>query len=440
MKSEHRASGSADSVLVVEDSPTQAQLLQHLLEEHGYKVTVTVNGKEALAVLREREPSIVISDIVMPEMDGFALCKEIKSRKKLKDIPVVLLTSLSNPQDVIRGLQCGADNFIRKPYEGKYLISRIHQLLTGRELQKTEKIRVGLKIRFQGHEYLITSERQQILELLMSTFEEAVRLNDELSAREQELKAANERLEKEAAERKRAEAETRKLNTELAAANKELEAFSYSVSHDLRAPLRSINGFSQVMLDEYGPMLDERGRHYLELVHAGGKQMGDLIDALLNLSRVTRQEMRLETVDLSAVAHAIATDLQQAEPDRRAEFVVAPGLIAKGDPRLLRVVLENLLRNAWKFTSKQAAARIEFGIHPEADNPVYFFRDNGTGFNMEYAGKLFQPFQRLHGAAEFEGTGIGLATVQRIIRRHGGRIWAEGAEGTGATFYFTLPS
>ena len=440
MKSESKTKNDTALILIVEDSPTQAQQLQHLLEEHGYTVAVATNGKEALAVIRQREPSMVISDIMMPEMDGFALCKKIKSNKKLTDIPVVLLTSLSSPSDVVQGLQCGADNFIRKPYEGKYLLNRIHLLLTNREMQKTEKIRVGLKIRFQGQEYLITSERQQMLDLLMSTFEEAVRVNDELRAREQDLKTANEGLESEVAERQRAEAETRKLNSELAAANKDLEAFSYSVSHDLRAPLRAIDGFSQALLDDHWAGLDVDGRDHLQRVRAAAQHMGMLIDDLLNLSRVTRGEMNLGAVDLSAVALKIAKELREAEPGRLVEFVIEPGLVANGDARLLGVALDNLLRNAWKFTKERSLARIEFGINQDADKPTYFVRDNGAGFEMEFADKLFQPFQRMHSIAEFEGTGIGLATVQRVVRRHGGEVWAAAQKDKGATFYFTLLS
>ncbi len=440
MKSDHEAGAAAAPILIVEDSPTQAQHLEHLLEEHGFNVAVTVNGKQALAIVDELQPRLIISDIMMPEMDGFTLCRELKSRKKFADIQVVLLTSLSSPHDVIQGLQCGADNFIRKPYEGTYLIARVRQLLASRELQNSEEVWQGLKIRFQGQEYLITSERQQVLDLLMSTFEEAVRVNEDLVARERDLAAANETLEKEILERKRAEAETRKLNAELTAANKELEAFSYSVSHDLRAPLRRIVSFSEIIQRDCADGLNERGKRYLDVVNSCGNHMGELIDGLLNLSRMTRQEVRLESIDLSALAETIAEEIRQDEPGRQVEFAAAPGVKASGDHRLMRAVLENLVRNAWKFTAKQPNARIEFGVDANPEGPTYFVRDNGAGFDMEYAGKLFQPFQRLHSQAEFHGTGIGLATVQRIIHRHGGRIWAEGIQGSGATFYFTLSS
>ncbi len=225
---------------------------------------------------------------------------------------------------------------------------------------------------------------------------------------------------------------------ELAAVNKELKTFAYSASHDLRAPLRSIAGFSQALLEDYADKLDAEGLDYLHRVQAAAQRMGQLIDDLLKLSRVTRAEMRRETVDLSQMARTIAEELRKAQPERQVEFVIAEGLIAHGDAHLLQVALANLLDNAWKFTSKKPHARIEFGSTQHGGERVYFVRDNGAGFDMAYVGKLFGAFQRLHSTAEFEGTGVGLATVQRIIHRHGGRVWAEGAVKQGATFYFTL--
>ena len=226
-------------------------------------------------------------------------------------------------------------------------------------------------------------------------------------------------------------------NAQLEGANKELEAFSYSVSHDLRAPLRSIDGFSQALLEDYAERLDGDGRGHLQRVCAATQRMGQLIDDMLNLSRVTRVEMRRERVDLSTMARAVAADLRQAQPDRSVELAVADGLAVEADARLMRVVLENLLGNAWKFTSKRADARVELGSSGSNGSTVFFVRDNGAGFDMAYAGKLFGAFQRLHGMTEFAGTGVGLATVQRIVRRHGGRVWAEGEVGRGATVYFT---
>jgi signal transduction histidine kinase len=239
---------------------------------------------------------------------------------------------------------------------------------------------------------------------------------------------------------RKAEIELKKAKLELEATNKELEAFSYSVSHDLRAPLRSIDRFSQAVLEDYGELLPQEGRHFLENVRKSARRMTELIDDLLKLSKVTRAEMRLESVDLTRLAVNILTELQQMDPERRVRYQVAPGLSARGDSHLLLVVLENLLNNAWKYTSKQEQAKIEFGSRRENDQTVFFIHDNGAGFDMTYAGKLFGAFQRLHTTTEFPGTGIGLATVQRIIHRHGGRIWAEGTMNEGATFFFTLPA
>jgi PAS domain S-box-containing protein len=227
-------------------------------------------------------------------------------------------------------------------------------------------------------------------------------------------------------------------NAELEALNRELEAFSYSVSHDLRAPLRSIDGFSQALIEDYGDRLDAPAREFLQRVRAAAQRMAVLIDDLLKLARVTRTGLKLEEVDLSALAREVAAELREHDPDRPVELAIAPDLRATADPRLVRLVLENLLGNAWKFTRGRAPARIEFSAVTRDDSTAYCVRDNGAGFDMGYAGKLFGAFQRLHNASDYPGTGIGLATVQRIVHKHGGEVWAEGAVGQGASFCFTL--
>jgi PAS domain S-box-containing protein len=258
------------------------------------------------------------------------------------------------------------------------------------------------------------------------------------------------KLQRELVVRKQAEAEVRTLNAELElrveertaelkAANRELEAFSYSVSHDLRAPLRAMDGFSRILARQYENLLDDDGRHLLERVRQNAEQMAELIDDMLRLSRITRADLRITRVDLTSMAREILESMHTAELDRNVEIKVTSGLRVNADERLLRVALENLIGNAWKFTSKTDKACIEVGVEVIGNEPIFFIKDNGVGFNMEYANKLFGPFQRLHTVEEFPGTGIGLAIVQRIFNRHGGKIWAESKPGEGASFYFTLP-
>ncbi len=267
--------------------------------------------------------------------------------------------------------------------------------------------------------------KQDEPDILIRAFNEMLR---QIQQREEALQQAHDELEQRVEER----------TAQLAAANKELEAFSYSVSHDLRAPLRGIDGFSLALLEDNAERLDDQGKEHLQRIRAATQRMGMLIDDLLNLSRMTRAEIRKERFSISSLAHSVVESLQEAHAERQIEFRIEDGLEANADPRLLRVVLENLLGNACKFTSKRTSACVEFGKMHRNGSTAYFVHDNGAGFNPAYASRLFGAFQRLHGTTEFPGTGIGLATVQRIVHRHGGEIWAEGEVEKGATFYFTL--
>jgi signal transduction histidine kinase len=396
----------------------------------------------------------------MPVMNGFQLCLAVKQDPRLCHIPVILLTSLSAPRDLLSALEAGADFHVPKPYHDDHLLRKIAEALAHRsEAGRAGPVKVE-PVSVNGVTYRISASREKTLGLLLSTYEVAVGQYQELVQTRDELVALNESLElrvrertsslmDEMTERRQAEAALRELNVsleqrvndrtaELLAANKELEAFSYSVSHDLRAPLRAMDGFSMALLEDSAGKLDETAQGYLRRIRAGSQRMAELIDDLLNLSRITRAEMRRERVDLTAMAEEIGAEFKVSCPDRQVELVVTRAMVVRADGPMLRVVLNNLLGNAWKYTARCAQARIEVGAQEQDGKRVFFVRDNGAGFDMAYVGKLFGAFQRLHSAQEFEGTGIGLALVQRIIHRHGGCVRAEGAVGQGATFYFTL--
>ncbi|MGH9712266.1 MAG: sensor histidine kinase [Candidatus Acidiferrales bacterium] len=291
---------------------------------------------------------------------------------------------------------------------------------------------------FQGAMVNILDDFSDEKSRLEDTQRAVLNILDDFESQKTKVERANEQLEMEIEERKRMEAQIKGVNSELVTANKELEAFSYSVSHDLRAPLRGIDGFSLVLMEDYADKLDAEGRDYLQRVRTATQRMGTLIDDLLNLSRVTRTELRMERVDLGGLARSVAADLQRTHPERTVNFRAEEGLEAVVDPHLIRIVFENLLGNAWKFTSKRQSAQIEVGATSLGGSVTYHIRDNGAGFDPNYASRLFGAFQRLHDKNDFPGTGVGLATVQRIVHRHAGRIWAESMVDKGATFYFTL--
>ena len=410
MKAEKNRNSGVE-ILIAEDSQTQAEKLRSLLEESGYTVVAAPDGKQALAAARGRTPTLVISDIVMPELDGYGLCKALKSDDALKDVPVVLLTSLSDVRDVISGLGCGADNFIRKPYEGKYLLSRIEYLLMNLELRKNQKMRMGIEISLGGQKHFITSERQQILDLLISTYEQATYINKELEA----------------------------ANRELGAANKDLESFSYSVSHDLRAPLRAIDGYSNMLEIDHAAALNGEGKRLLSVVRESSLRMGRLIDDLLAFSRLGRQRLAKVLLDTGVLVREVLAELRIAEEHPAATVALGDLPPSWGDRALLKQVWSNVISNAVKYSSGRPAPRIEISGSGAADETSYRVKDNGAGFDMRYYDKLFGVFQRLHDEKEFPGTGVGLAIVKRVVTRHGGRAWAQGRPGEGAEFFFSLP-
>jgi signal transduction histidine kinase len=356
--------GSA-RVLVVDDNADLREYIRALLSP-AYDVTTASDGLAALAAVRAELPDLIVSDIMMPRLDGFGLVRELRANRATASVPVILLSARAGEEAAVQGLDAGSDDYLVKPFSARELLARVR---THVDLARTRQAWV--------------SELERI--------------------------------------------------------NRELDAFSYSVSHDLHAPLRAISGFSQALLQDCSADLGAEARGHIDRICSNVARMRALIDGLLELARVGREPVNDGIVDLSALARAAVADLQRAEPARVVSVQIEEGMVAHGDRGLLGAVVANLIGNAWKYTARRERARIEFGRQPVVE-PTFFVRDNGAGFDMAYASKLFVPFQRLHAAHEFVGTGVGLATVQRVIARHGGRVWAEAKVDQGATFFFALPA
>jgi len=366
------------SILVLDDMPDNLQVLSDILGREGHLVRPVTSAAMAFRTMTAALPDLILADIKMPGMDGYEFCRRLKADPGTRDVPVIFISALGETRDKVRAFEVGGVDYITKPFHAAEVLARVRTHLENDALRR--------------------SLRQTNLELTLRT-------------------------------------------SQLEAANKELEAFCYSVSHDLRAPLRGIDGFSHALIEDCQEQLDANGRAHLARIRMGVQRMGQLIEDLLKLSRINRSELNLEEVDVTALCTRVLDGLAEAEPERRVEWVVQPDLHLCADPRLLQVVVENLLGNAWKFTARRPEGRIEVGssLHPEWGSAM-FVRDNGAGFDMAYTHKLFQAFQRLHRAEDFPGTGIGLAIVQRIVHRHGGRVWAEGVADQGASFFFTMGS
>jgi DNA-binding response OmpR family regulator len=397
-------------VLAVDDSPTYLAELAGELRQEGYDVACAASGQEALDLLEAQSVDAILMDLVMPGLSGREACQRIKARQEWRDIPLVILTARSESEGMLEGINAGADDYITKGPDFDVLKARLKAQLRRRQFEDENRL---------FREQLLRSE-MEALEL------RAVKeLSESRAAHIAELEGKN-------AELRRAEAEARALAGEL-------ESFSYSVSHDLRAPLRSIDGFSRALQEDCAPLLDEQGRRHLDRVCAAVGRMERLIDDMLGLAQVSRRELALGPVDLSALAAEVAAELNGRDGGK-ARFDIKPGIQVTGDRGLLRILLENLMGNAAKFSAKREEPRIELFSERRPDfggTAAVAVRDNGVGFDMAYVNKLFGAFQRLHGAGEFPGTGIGLATALRVVHRHGGRIWAEGRPEHGATFHFS---
>lgn len=382
--------GKPVNILVVDDNAAKLQALAAALEGLGQNVVVAGSSREALQLALQRDYAVLLLDVQMPGMNGFELAALIRSRPRSKHVPIIFITAYSQAElDALQGYSLGAVDYIYSPV--------IPEVLRA-------KVRVFI-----------------------------------------ELAAARERLEAEVTERRRVQEEITTLNAELAsraaqleAANQELEGFTYSVSHDLRAPVRAINGFSNILEEEHAGQLDDEGKRLLRIVADQGRTMGHLIDDLLEFSRLGRQPISMREIDMTALATAVVRELA-TDGDHAPAIKLHPLASASGDPALIRQVWINLLSNAIKFSSRRDKPEIEVSSHSNDHHNVFCVKDNGAGFDMQYYDKLFGVFHRLHRAEEFPGTGVGLALVHRVLSRHGGRIWAEGQVGTGATFYFALP-
>jgi signal transduction histidine kinase len=386
-------------ILVVDDNPANVALLEAILDSAGYRdVQGLTDPRGVLGRFVEREHDLVLLDIQMPHLDGFAVMRQLSAVHRDDYLPVIVLTAFGDLDTRLRALEAGARDFITKPFDTREVLRRIENMLEARLLLREKRAQASVL------EELVAERTRQLREL-NQTLEERVR----------------------------------QRTAELEHLNRELESFSYTVSHDLRAPLRAINGFAALLRDELQAGSIPNSQEYLQRILSAGERMRQLIDDLLMLAQLDRKAIQRKPVDLSAIAREVGAALAAAHPQRSLRLAVEPDLKAHCDPQLMRIVLENLLGNAWKYSSGREDAVVEFGAEGLGAERAFYVRDNGAGFDLAYASKLFQPFQRFHSAKAYEGTGVGLATVHTIIVRHGGRIWAESAPDKGTTMRFSLP-
>jgi signal transduction histidine kinase len=459
MYSEENLTADGPEILIVEDSPTQAMELEFILKQNGYRASVVANGREALAWLGRKMPAMVISDIVMPELDGFELCRAIRKDEKGKNVPVILLSFLSDAADVLKGLESGASNFIIKPYSPGHLIACIQEKLSRCAAEEDWPER-SVTVEYSGNGYTISSGVRQVLDILVSTYGTAVRKNEELIRAETELQLLNEDLEHkvrertaaltaEIAERRRVEEELRKKSEKLIAysarleqSNRDLQDFAFIASHDLQEPVRKIQTFVDRIKDQYSELLDEKGRDYLDRVRRSARRMQELILSLLKYSRLaSSSEHFFSGVDLTLSVKEALSDLRVLHEDSGAKIEVGTLPTVEADPVQMRQLFQNLLGNALKYRGEKTPV-IRVYAEPGEREGFHEIRveDNGIGFDQRYLDKIFKPFQRLHGrSSPYEGAGMGLAICRKIVERHGGSITARSKVQSGAVFMVRLP-
>jgi signal transduction histidine kinase/ActR/RegA family two-component response regulator len=447
-------------ILIVEDNPTQITELKLILEQYGFHISVVTNGREALNWLLLSKPtSLVISEIVIPELDGYELCRAVRENERLRHVPFILLGNLSDAEDILKGLESGASNFIVKPFNTDYLISYIRKILSGKHQGLEEHLHVPFALEYGGKEYVISSSVQRIVDVLLATHGTAVRKNEELLKAETHLRLLNEHLKEkirertaaltaEIAERHRVEERLSKKSEELAAysakleqSNRDLQDFASVASHDLQEPLRKVQAFGDLLEEEYEAALEEEGREYIHRMQNATLRMRKLIDALLQYSRARSIDLPFQKVALREVVQNVMVDMevQIKNEDARLEIGELPTIEA--DRIQMRQLFQNLLGNALKYRGVKIPV-IRVYAEPCGCEGFHVIRveDNGIGFDERYVDKIFKPFQRLHGkSARYDGTGMGLAICRRIVERHGGSITARSAPDSGAVFMVRLP-
>lgn len=449
-------------ILIVEDSRTQAEKLLYLIEGKGYRARAVGNGRLALDAIAERMPALVLSDIVMPEMNGYELCRAIKSDVRWSDIPVVLITSLTDPQDIVHGLECGADNFIRKPYADSYLLARIEHVLVNRQLRRTAQSQDGVVLYLGGRRHVIHADRRQILDLLVSIYEQAVIVNEELQEREHQVSDLNVQLTRHAAELESSNREIAHQNVELERASRMKSEFLAGMSHELRTPLNSIIGFAEVLRDGLAGQLTAEQVEFAGDILDSGRHLLAMINDILDLSKIEagKMELELEPTDIAALLRNCMVVIKERAVKhgiRLLQEVDDLGQILV-DQRKTKQIVYNLLSNAVKFSRDGGTvtlrgcrvdrARVEgailFGAAPASGTP-YFLEigviDTGIGIDPKDLSRLFQPFVQLDSglSRRYEGTGLGLALVRQLVELHGGTLTLNSSPGQGSEFIVWLP-